>query len=985
MSRLARWSAAGVVLLLVNTAYVAAFSSATIFYMMNVLAHLVLGTLLLVALAVLLLRNVELRRGMPAATLLFFVSGAFAFYLAKYGNITEHRWAFWAHIAAAALGTLLLIGFARRQAQRYGGGWQRLSSALAAATALAIVLPAATTLYQRARPTPTDRIVNPMVVPTTMQEEGGGPKSPFFPASAETNTRNIIPSNFFMDSETCGECHADIYAQWNGSAHHFGSFNNQFYRKSIEYMQDTIGTQPSKWCAGCHDHAVFFNGRFDRPIKEQIDTPEAQAGLACTSCHAIVSVDSTMGNNGFTIEYPPLHELLTSKNPYIHEMERFLTFLNPRPHKKTFLKPFMRADTAEFCSACHKVHLDVPVNNYRWFRGFNDYDAWQASGVSGQGARSFYYPATSSTCADCHMPLVPSNDAGNINGKVHSHRFPAANTAVPFANHDTEQLKTVEDFLKAGIISVDIFSASPEEQSGGTAMVRRAGDGPQIMSSFAVGEEAEQSGPVLLRDVGKLTAPLDKSDTRFTPGSTAKVDVVVRTRKVGHFFPGGTVDAFDIWLELQGKDADGKIVYWSGRVEDDGKGPVEKGAHFYRSYQLDADGNMINKRNAWQSRSVLYVRLIPPGAADVAHYRVQIPKDAKGPITLTAKLNYRKFSHYYAQFAYAGEPVPGQSPELISADHNSMQYSFDKANIPQNVSGKIKGEIPDLPIVTIAQATTQLKLGDSKSQPEWKPLVAKEYRERWNDWGIGLLLQGDLKGAEYAFQRVTEAEPEYADGWANVARALIQEGETEAAKPFIDKALALKPKLAVGYYLKSQIQKADGDYDGALVSLRQAAALYPRDRVVLNQIGRILFLKRQYKEAVDVLQRICLIDPEDLQMHYNLMLAYRGLGDQAAVEREQKLFLRFKAEESSQSITAKARMLSPEDNNERQPIHEHESIPLSLTAPPARANATAQRASQPSSQPSSQPASTTAPSSRAAKPAAKDPSLAALGASMEAR
>jgi hypothetical protein len=30
----------------------------------------------------------------------------------------------------------------------------------------------------------------------------------------------------------------------------------------------------------------------------------------------------------------------------------------------------------------------MPVNDYRWFRGFNDYDAWQASGVSGEGARS---------------------------------------------------------------------------------------------------------------------------------------------------------------------------------------------------------------------------------------------------------------------------------------------------------------------------------------------------------------------------------------------------------------------------------------------------------------------------------------------------------------------------------------------------------------------------------------------------------------------
>ena len=42
-------------------------------------------------------------------------------------------------------------------------------------------------------------------------------------------------------------------------------------------------------------------------------------------------------------------------------------------------------------------------------------------------------------------------------------------------------------------------------------------------------------------------------------------------------------------------------------------------------------------------------------------------------------------------------------------------------------------------------------------------------------------------------------------------------------------------------------------------------------------------------------------------------------------EREEKLFRRFKAEESSQAITAKRRALSPEDNNERQAVHDHEN------------------------------------------------------------
>jgi tetratricopeptide (TPR) repeat protein len=934
--KLTRWIAVLFLVLLVNTAYLAAFATPSIFYMGNVLLHLVLGVALAIALAVLLRRRPDLRTGMTAALVLFGISLAAGLWLTVAGNVLANRWILWTHIASAGLGVLALFVWAWSRADL------QFRRAFAGAIAVLVLLPAGAALWRRTHPNPNDHITNPLIVPASMQEEGGGPRSPFFPSSAKTNVGGIIPSNFFMDSATCGECHKDIYAQWNSSAHHFGSFNNQFYRKSVEYMQDTVGTQPSKWCAGCHDHAVFFNGRFEKPIKGQIDTPEARAGLACTSCHAITHVDSSMGNGGFTIEYPPLHELANSKNPVIRKVDHFLTYLNPEPHRRTFMKPFMRMDSAEFCSGCHKVHLDVPVNSYRWSRGFNDYDNWQASGVSGQGARSFYYPKESRTCAGCHMPLVDSNDPGNRGGQVHSHRFPAANTALAFVNQDQAQMDAVQKFLKSGFITVDLFAASPvEEGKEGTAMVRRApveSSGPQLMTTFAVGEEAEQTGAVVIRDVGKVAAPLDRAGARFKPGSTVRVDAVVRTRTIGHFFPGGTVDAFDVWLELQARDATGKVIFWSGQVEDGGagrQGPVEPGAHFYRSYALDAEGNPINKRNAWQARTMLYARLIPPGAADVVHYRLRIPADAKGPITLSAKLNYRKFAWYYTQFAYAGKPKPGQAPELISADHNSLAYSFDKANVPANVSGKIKGEIPDLPIITLATAETKLELGDAKAgETAWQPVVKKEDRERWNDWGIGLLLQGDLKGAEYAFQRVTEAEPGYADGWVNAARALIREGEVEAAKPYIQKALAIDPSLGRTHFFQAMIQKAEGDYDAALASLRTVEAKYPRDRVVLNQMARILFLKRQYKEATEVLERVCMVDPEDVQMHYTAMLCWRALGNKEKAAREEALFRRFKADEASQAITAKRRMISPEDNNERQQIHEHESVPLDKIAKP---------------------------------------------------
>jgi hypothetical protein len=98
-------------------------------------------------------------------------------------------------------------------------------------------------------------------------------------------------------------------------------------------------------------------------------------------------------------------------------------------------------------------------------------------------------------------------------------------------------------------------------------------------------------------------------------GESVRLEVVVRTRKVGHFFPGGTVDAFDVWVELEAEDSRGRTIFHSGALERRG-GPVEPGAHMYRSLLLDERGNPINKRNAWAARTVAYVRLVPPGAAD---------------------------------------------------------------------------------------------------------------------------------------------------------------------------------------------------------------------------------------------------------------------------------------------------------------------------------------------------------------------------------
>ena len=119
-----------------------------------------------------------------------------------------------------------------------------------------------------------------------MNGEGDGPDGSFFPSSAQVYGNQKIPSKFFMESDSCKRCHEDIYNQWNSSAHHFSSFNNQWYRKSIEYMQDTIGTKPSKWCGGCHDPAVLYAGKWTRQSSRScIARVASRAGLHDVPLH----------------------------------------------------------------------------------------------------------------------------------------------------------------------------------------------------------------------------------------------------------------------------------------------------------------------------------------------------------------------------------------------------------------------------------------------------------------------------------------------------------------------------------------------------------------------------------------------------------------------------------------------------------------------------------------------------------------------------
>ena len=417
----------------------------------------------------------------------------------------------------------------------------------------------------------------------------------FEPSLARTASGAFIPADTLMMDDYCLKCHQDAYNGWFHSVHHFSSFNNPAYLASVRETRTVAlkrdgTTKASRFCAGCHDPVPFFSGAFDNPEFDDVRDPTAHAGITCTSCHAITNVNSTRGNGDYTIEEPLHYPFAKSENSVLQFVNNTLVKAKPSFHKQTFLKPFHK--TAEFCSVCHKVHLPKELTHYKDFlRGQNHYDNYLLSGVSGHGARSFYYPKESKpNCNGCHMPLQPSRDfgaklfAGADQPSIHNHLFPSANTALAWLRNEPDVIKAHQEFLK-GVVRVDLFGI----KEGGAV------DGP-------------------------LRAPLRPDVPALEPGKSYLLETVVRTLKMGHLFTQGTVDSNEVWLDITATSGD-RVIGRSGALDENAE--VDPWAHFLNVFMLDKDGNRIDRRNAQDIFVPLYDHQIPPGAAQVAHYALR--------------------------------------------------------------------------------------------------------------------------------------------------------------------------------------------------------------------------------------------------------------------------------------------------------------------------------------------------------------------------
>ena len=706
------------------------------------------------------------------------------------------------------------------------------------------------------------------------------PDSLFYPSSATTRSGGYYSEQKLLDVERCGDagCHPDIYDQWYESTHHLGSFNDPWYRRSFQFFEERSGRQSSQWCAGCHDPAVMMTGVLASSEALNFEAPGSNIGISCQFCHSVGSINPAHANASYELAPSAALPEDGTEDPERRRAGNEQLLSDPeliRSHKNDRRRYFLVL--GEFCGTCHKQSLITPVNNYKWLRGFDEFDGWQNSGIAGYSARSFYYPEEPKTCQDCHMPQVRSNDAGNDDGFVNSHRFLGANTALAAFHGYERQLQATADFLTDDIVSVDIFA---------------------LRVSDADGEQ-------------QLVAPADTFDLVAAPGATIDVEVVVRTRGVGHLFPGGTVDSNMVWLELALLDGDRPLLLSGGM--DEGRF-VDPDAHAYRGLFLDEAGQELTKRNGWDRRAAVYVRTIPPGAADTVHYRFAVP-DGVDALRLRARLNYRKHKQTYNRWALGAEPAAAQPADAVSRPEvDTRAWEYDDSRVVE------------LPVVIMAEDVLPLRV-EASAAGQRRLALLPEHRTRFNDYGIGLLRQGDLRDAVAVFGMVQEIDPGYADGFINEARAHIDEGDLDAAEAALGQAFALDPDSFKASYFMSRVATARGDFGRAAQLLERVRRDFPFDRQVRLDLARVYYLEARYAEAVDEALATLDIDPEELGAHYTLTLAYRAMGENDKAAIHEARYRRYKDDEDIQSLTGPFRRADAAANRESQSIHVHELAP----------------------------------------------------------
>ncbi len=671
-----------------------------------------------------------------------------------------------------------------------------------------------------------------------------GPGNISLPGNGAVEGNTFLQPDVFPTADYCGRCHKEAYHQWRQSLHS-NSFRTPFYRTSVNILMRTKGIEFARHCDSCHNPVAVLAGGLTQA--SVVDRGFDQDGLTCMTCHSVQRVQSTNGNGSYVMGVPAVMvDEKGTRIPGLVPDAEILAHLDR--HSKAVMQPLYR--TPEFCSACHKANLPNPLNGYKFIRAFTAYDEWQNSKFSQRNPLTFYQ-ADFTSCQGCHMKRAAAvlPDPGAKNGQFASHRWLAGNTAVPFYYGFDEQLAKTIEFLKSGnYLNIDLFG------------IKRA--------------------------TGEMIAPLGSTAFDLKPGETVEVMTVIQNKNIGHSLIPEVRDLYEGWVEFSATDSSGKEIYHSGFIKPDGK--LDERAHSFTNRPVDTTGNFVDNHKVWTIHSVAYDNSIQAGRSTLIRYKFQIPANAKGPIAITAKVNYRHLRQSYLN-------------NIFGEDH------------------------PAYPIVELASRTRTLNIGDN---PVTKP-EANDNADwmRWNNLGIAFLDQLQYSEAIDAFSHVVKLRPDYADGYTNIGLTNIEWEKYESARGGLEKALELAPSNARALYYLALVERRAGHSDAEVADLQKVIAQYPQSRDARRELGISYYQQRKPQEAMEQFEALQAIDPDDLAAHYNLALLYRRMGMKDKAREQSAMFVTKKVDPGAPTYSLDFLRKHPEISIESIPWHVHTDMP----------------------------------------------------------
>jgi hypothetical protein len=126
-------------------------------------------------------------------------------------------------------------------------------------------------------------------------------------------------------------------------------------------------------------------------------------------------------------------------------------------------------------------------------------------------------------------------------------------------------------------------------------------------------------------------------DPASKKGDLLKFQVNIKNTGCGHYLPTGLTEMRQMWLKISVIDAEGKIVYQNGKVDE--KGNIDSHSTIYHTVFGDENGKPT--LHVWSATHIISDNRIPPKGKKEEHFCCFLPNDVKPPLKIKAVLHYR--------------------------------------------------------------------------------------------------------------------------------------------------------------------------------------------------------------------------------------------------------------------------------------------------------------------------------------------------------